>query len=207
MKISELITEVSMKPKILKGFLDSEFAQDVTMGFECELIVPGLEDLQGYNISIDKSKDIPFPLGPDWKAKAFAWLVGGKDASSKSWIISQLNKLETDWEEDRFQNYRDYLKHSQGRKNLRLEIARLLPKDQNSDSDIDSIISGDHSGDIWIKACNNLKIKFLAKNYKDSQFLKDQGIETMMDFCDQFAIKFHYRYEYKTKTTSRRYSM
>lgn len=199
MLISDLF-EVNMSPGVLRGYLSTEFAQSCIVGFEFELVVPGLEDIAGHNSGNDLSKNQAFPTGEDWKAQAFAWLVGGSKPSALKWINTQLNKFEKEFHEWQFVEFKDYLQRLPGKKAIKAIVTKLRAASGGDTPELitSSIQAGDN---YYTAAVTEVKAKYFAKNANMAKFIQILPIATMQDFCDEMALLYPYKHQYKAKTT------
>ena len=87
------LDEVNMSPSSLAKFAATPEAQAMTMGFEAEMLVPGLQDEDGYDDyagvsraqyefrrdpnNWDLTRDAPFPTSKDWANQVVAWASQG----------------------------------------------------------------------------------------------------------------------------------
>jgi hypothetical protein len=192
MKILDLL-EVNMSPSALKDFMSSSFAQELTIGFEFELIVPGLEDFGGHNSGEDLTKDEPFPITPDWKKKAYEWLIGGRDHSTTIWINKQLNNLETTFINWKISTIYDYIMSPRGVSKVKQEISKL-----SNTKDPTKILAHYNAVDnVYNDAVKKVKEEFNTSPNIFKKFLRIMKITNMGDFCNNAALKYPYQYKYK----------
>ena len=199
MKILDLL-EVNMKPTFLKGFLESDFAKSCNIGFEFELIVPGLEDLVGHNSGPDYSKDKKFPTDSEWKRTVYFWLTGSKNHSAIHWISTQINNFDNDFRIWQNLEVNRFLTTKKGMSKLISEINAIRKLDY-TDSEENVTTDIKNQTTIYMQARDRVKNDFLKKDGGFKEFLKIKEINTMKDFCDSQALKFPYLHEYKKTTT------
>lgn len=191
MKIKELLGEVSMKPGVLKGFLDSSFAQSVTIGFEFELIVPGLEDITNYHSDPENREASPeFPTSEDWKEKAFKWLTDGPTHSSNSQVQLCIDSFEKDYDDWVNVKFRKYADSNKGKEAIKTEIAKVHNTD---DADIikNDILS---KNKFYRKAIDNVKSEYIESSAKFNIYTKENLINNFDDFCYMYSLKYPHGY-------------
>ena len=187
------ITEVNMSSGALKKFLNSPFAQSAKVGFEFELVVPGLqkfnsdddddyEDIEKFNIE--------FPTTPDWEEKIITWF----NASN---IVTPLNKLQLAiakfkkayviWEKELF----DEAISNSGW--LEDDLFKEIGKLQNTDNPrlINAAIRTKNH--FYKQAVGKLRAEFTNSN-EFSDFTDYESLYDMRDFCNKYGLTLPYDY-------------
>jgi gamma-glutamylcyclotransferase (GGCT)/AIG2-like uncharacterized protein YtfP len=205
---NSILNEVNMSPSSLKKFTDSKTDENIMIGFEAEMIVPGLQkfDSDGDDIIEDLSKDIKFPTGPNMKKEILTWFENGDNPDSDVVIKSAFNKFLLDLSNYQKRQLNKYINTKEGKETLYKII-----KDNRSKT-IDSLGTSIADKEIWrdIRVQNNwydeafdiISNSYLKSNNFMAEFLDYFGIEKMSDFCDSYNLNYpYYKHEYNTLIT------
>jgi hypothetical protein len=199
MKIQELLNEVNMSPTTLKNFIDSPFTENIKIGFEFEIIVPGLEDINDHNSGNDMTKNENFPNTDDWKEKAYNWLKGGTNHSSLSWIKKQLDNFEDQFNLWQKTEASDYMADSKTVNKIKREILKLRGKNTSKEIIDNDIING--NSEFYKNTYTKIEQLYVSSKLTFKDFLNYKGIDTYMDFCIFQALKYPYLIKYKHSLT------
>ena len=178
------LNEVNMSPGALKTFATSPITQSMFMGFEAEMLIPDLEQIDATSYEPDYDRDIPFPSGPDWYAQATDWLTSGDNPNGMPFVERKLNDLQkgfTDFIETKLQQHLESY-------NGKLAIRRLIAKDiGNTDEEtINHEINTE--GKHYENAIDNIREHFYNNTNYFPEYLEDERINTMYDFCQTYNL-------------------
>ena len=192
--ISTELTEVNMSPSALKDFADSPTAQEMTIGFEAEMVVPNLENVAYPKLKPDYSKDTPFPV-KNYDTKVAKFLFnGGIGSDNGDWIQSRLGKLEEQFEDYVTDEFFEYISSEKGIKLLHDTVGKLLG---TADRDkIDFEIKNETSR--YQDAFDEIHDNFEDQPGHFKRFLTSIKIATIKDFARKYSIK----WPYNTKDTT-----
>lgn len=201
MKLQDLF-EINMSPSALKSFSSTPDAQKTVVGFELELIVPGLEDTNGHNSGKNLSKDIAFPTDPGWENKIVEWYNNGSSRSSPTWVSRQFNSFKKGYTDYIDGVASKYMSTAAGIKKINKKIDKFL-KSINQDKDTASkeVINQIHK-----KLSDNLLTELYKSPIQLEKFLKKMNIIYMSDFCEVFVLKYPYQFKYTPTITYKKLS-
>jgi Putative amidoligase enzyme len=182
------LDEVNMSPGRLKNFALSDAALDAIVGFEAEIIVPDLEQLDAASFEPDYSKDIPFPSGPDWYKVAALWLGGGDNPNSPTLIKKVLDDLQQglmDFTENKFEEYVN------SRSGI-LTLRRIIAKDRGTDNP--EVIGDDirSENEFYDHAIDEMRDHFYRSTNFMPEYLDDELIKTIHDVTLAYNLAWPY---------------
>jgi hypothetical protein len=198
MLINDLLNEVNMSQSSIDDVLQSDFAKNITIGFEFEIIVPGLEDLHGHNTGSDQNyANMAFPVTDDWKKLVQKFFDNGNQPVYHIALTRELNKLESNFNNYKNQKLNRYLDSALGKKDIKTEISKLL-NSKNRMLIANSFNTKDSNYDQAKSVVTNnfLNNKELFKEFIDSIYMS-----TMENFCNKFNMPFPYKNTYSHTLT------
>lgn len=179
------IDEASMSTSDLESFAKSDLAKSAMVGFEAEMYVPGLKDVETTNVEYepDYDIDVDFPTDDGWKKKVQQFFTdsGHNDYYWVESCITDLVDLYTTWQTEQF-----YEKlHDELADKLYTAVANRLPNDATVEDIQDSIESEDRA---YLRAEQELEHDFYNENMM-KEFCDNVNLHSMKDFFDHHNTK------------------
>jgi hypothetical protein len=182
------LNEVNMSPGALKSFISTSIAQNMTIGFEAEMLVPGLIDPGKNTTTPDLSMDMAFPITDDWMDIAFNWLSNGNNSETARWNKYCLSRFQDDYNVYVDNKISDYLETPKGEQDLRHRVAA-----QHVIDDDDLITTDITTKNHYYKIAYNKIKAVLSKTQRlFVKFLKKARIKTFNDFCNIQGLRYPY---------------
>jgi hypothetical protein len=181
-----------MSPSALKSFISSPVAQKMLVGFEAEMLVPGLLDYSGIHNGLDMSYDMVIPAGPNWQDEIKNWLAAGNRSESPYYIDSVVNAITTNAANFAEREFNIYIWQTAGAAELAIRLGTALRT-----ADKDKITNNIHNNS---KMYQKVKKQMMDDLYNPDtlfpQYLRYCGIRTMNDLCNRYYIMWPYRVAY-----------
>jgi len=181
------LAEVSMSPGALEDFAKTPLAQNMSLGFEAEMVVPDLEKHNDTDWAPDYSKDFSFPT-KNYYEKVFEFLTSGDMPDNRRWIEVRLGKLDEEYLDYLEEEFYNYIHGGKGGELLRKEIGKALGTN-DEDEIADAIDAQDTTYEAALDA-----VRSIYYNTVDlfDEFLRYKGIETVKDFAEKYNITWPY---------------
>jgi hypothetical protein len=197
MRSYEILNEVNMSPSALKSFMTTPIVKNMFVGFEAEILVPGLQDLAGAYVGLDLSRDMPTPSGPDWINEIKAWLAGGNRSDSPAVINSAITKITRDLEDFSDRKFSNHLWTDAGAEDIAFRLGKAL-----NTADKDTITNNiDNNSEIYKKVKQEMKDDLFNPKDMFPKFLNHYRMYTMENVCDRYYLTWPYIKNY-TSTMS-----
>jgi hypothetical protein len=167
---------------------------DARAGMEFELIVPGVEDQeQEYESEPDYDMDESFPTGPGWTRDVISFFRGGDMGNSTSYIQRAIDSLNEDFYAWIGDDQEEFINSVEGRdRAVELAADSVDRADYESDDEYrDAVLqyADENEGDIRDQLIDeyndDLDSKFV-------EWLDDQGINSMVDFANEYNLDWPY---------------
>jgi len=184
--------ELKMSPTNLKRMAAETGA---IAGIEFEMYVPNAaeSDDNDYDVEPDWDMDESFPTGRGWRQEVIDFFRGGDYGSPTSVINRALDSLDEDywsWKEENFQEWND------DNYDVFLDYLRAeLPQDDGeSDEDYQErilTVANETGGPEYERAMDQFREEYQGIDQFED-FLRDQDINSMVDFHNQYEIDWPY---------------
>lgn len=203
MKINDVIDEVSMKPATLQRFAGSDAVSEMTMGWEAEMIVPGLrtpsrtdrrvrdDDHEDYTHDWSYDGPLPIPQGIDkidfmpWKRKMENFFCHHGDVENGTLLVDRVtDDFEDDYENWLIEKLEDDPSITPV---IRQHIAQLL------DSDVAAEINAAFydKGRIYDRAVGET-LREMKKLNLWQEFMKEHSITSYKEFARHYNLDWPY---------------
>lgn len=186
--INKKLTEINMSPNALKQFITTSLAQSMTIGFEAEIIVPNLLDLDSRTQTRDLTKDKPFPRTTNWRDLVETWLICGNNLESNSWITYAFEQFVYHIDEFGMQKLEKYLATPAGENKLR----KLIAVHHRIDDDDTITTDMNTENQYYRDAYKEFKSGFFKSRRVFAGYLNKMRIKTMKDFCEAQGVAYPY---------------
>jgi hypothetical protein len=166
------LAEVKMNPKSLADFAKSPVAQSMRIGFETEMYIPGVGDLEGGDPEEDMDADINFPIYDNYRDRhsAITEFFMENYENSRRTVEKAIEAFESEFIDFQTEEFNNYVDTNEYNDDLKSElgvddIADATERErENAEEAVQQQWGEDNHEDIWKK--------FLSRN----------SIKTMHDF-------------------------
>ena len=199
------ITEVNMGRKSLNKFIKSPTSKDIVIGFEAEMIVPGLEDMvriDGEDYIEDYSHNIPIPSGDNMEKEILEWFAGGDNPEDPDDISRCILRLLANFDRYVARKANDYVSTKSGEQAL-YKLIKEYRIDNSMLATNDAILSDiDEKNYIYRSAYDTIFDDFTKSTNFLPEYLDDLHMNTMNDFCSYYSLSWpYYKQEYQPSLT------
>jgi hypothetical protein len=181
------LEEANMSPAALAAFAKTPFAQSMQVGFEAEMLVPGLssEDDDDAEMEPDWDMDERLYVDSDWRDSLMSFFMGGDTNNTRRDVLTLAEDLTEAWTEWADEKFESALHPGSGdlAQEFYDKVKDHLGKDA-TEEDIDNAINDDYDSRWMERIRDEMRDKFLSDDGPASfvRYMgRELGIRTMRD--------------------------